>query len=164
MMPPLRHALAALLAAALAGASPVRADDDSGHVVTIGGIEVEHAWARATRGRDGQVFLTIHNEGEADRLIEASTPAAERVEIHGFVLVAGKPGSKPLGPLQLAAGKAFELGPDGVFLKLVGLRRRLVKGEELELALTFERAGTGHARVEIEAAGARQHSHAGHRH
>lgn len=164
MQTSLRHALAALLVAALSWVSPAGADDDSDHVARIGRIAIEHAWARATRDKDGQVFLTIQNEGAADRLISASTPVADRAEIHGAVLVAGKPGSKALGPLQLAAGKTFELEPQGVFLKLVGLKRRLVKGEALELALTFETSGTGLVHVEIEAADAKRHGHAGHKH
>ena len=119
----------------------------------IGSIKVEHAWARASRGPEGQVFMTLHNEGGADRLVGARTDAAERVEIHGFVMAAGKRASRPRGPVALAAGQALE-----------GLKRPLVKGEAIELEVVFAQAGAGEVHVEVEAADAKQHSHAGHRH
>jgi hypothetical protein len=160
----IRHVLAALLVAATALPGTAAAQAEPGYTATIGSLKVENVWARATRAKDAEVFLAIENDGAADRLIAASTPVARQVEIHGFAMIGSKPGSRLLGPIALPAGKELELEPKGVFLKLIGLDRRLAKGDEFELALTFENAGTGRVKVEVEAANATKSGHAGHNH
>jgi hypothetical protein len=48
-----------------------------------GDIRILAAWARATPGPTAVVYLDLKNEGlAADRLIDASTPFAQRIEFH----------------------------------------------------------------------------------
>ena len=84
--------------------------------------------------------------------------------IHGAVLEDGEMASQPLDAIEIPAGGAFALEPGAVFLKLSGLRRPLVRGQEFEVELTFAEAGALDVRVLVEAADATQHSHAGHAH
>jgi copper(I)-binding protein len=72
--------------------------------------------------------------------------------------------SRSLEVLEIPAGGEFALEPGAVFLKLSGLRRPLVQGQEFEVELTFAEAGALDVHVEVEAADATRHSHAGHQH
>jgi len=72
--------------------------------------------------------------------------------------------SAPVGPMSVPAGGELELEPNVIFLKLLGLGQPLVEGGELEIDVVLEHAGQGTVHVEIGAADAAQHSHAGHAH
>jgi hypothetical protein len=65
--------------------------------------------------------------------------------------------------MDIAPGD-FILDPGGVAFELHGLAAPLVEGEHFELVVEFAVAGEVTVEVEIEAAGATQHSHAGHSH
>jgi periplasmic copper chaperone A len=159
----IRWSLAAL-AAALAVPAIVVADEDHAHVARISGIEVVHAWSRATNGPDGVLFMEIENHGGDDVLIGASTAIAASVELHGTRLQDGETDSEPIGEMPIAAGGELELEPNALFFKLEGLNQALVEGGHYEVELHFAEAGSGIVEVEIEAADATQHSHAGHAH
>lgn len=157
-------ALALALVAGLPLAAPAH-EEDEGHVTRIGDLEVIHAWARATEGPDGQVFMEIHNEGSADdQLLEARFEGAEAVEIHGVTFEAGQTSSVELGPVKIPGAARFDLEPNGVFLKLIGLEAPLKQGQDFDMVISFREAGAAQIEVEIEAPDAMQHSHAGHEH
>lgn len=155
-----RHLLALVL---LLPACPALAADED-HVAEKGGMKVVHAWSRATAAEDGAVFLDVESIGAGDRLTGAASELARRVEIHGAVLENGEPSSRPVGAIEIPAGGEFVLEPEGVFLKLFGLARPLVQGQGFEVRLTFAEAGDLDVHVEVEAADASQHGHAGHAH
>ena len=82
-MPRLLHVLMAAGLFALFPVSSPHAQQDGAH--RFGPLTIEAPWARASAGaaRTGAAYLRIVNSGaEADRLLDASSPAAERVELH----------------------------------------------------------------------------------
>ncbi len=117
---------------------------------------VEHAWARATVAvvKTGAAYFTITGHGAADRLLSATTPVAERAELH----MTGNDGNvmrmRPVDGLAVPATGAVTLDPGGYHLMLVGLRQPLVAGQHFPLALTFQNAGAMRVEVVVEAAGA----------
>jgi periplasmic copper chaperone A len=153
-----------LLALLLLLALPAAAGEDE-HVARKGDIRVVHAWSRAITAGDGVVFMEIESlGGGGDRLTGATSELAREVAIHGAVLEDGEMTSRPLGAIEIPAGGEFALEPGAVFLKLSGLRRPLVQGQEFEVELIFAEAGALDVHVEVEAADATRHSHAGHPH
>jgi periplasmic copper chaperone A len=66
--------------------------------------------------------------------------------------------------MPIPAGSELDLEPNALFFKLEGLKQALVEGEDYEVEVHFAEAGSGLVEVEIEAADAIQHSHAGHAH
>lgn len=155
-----------LLSAILAMAMPgTRAAEDEGHVARVGDLEVVHAWARASHGPDGAVYMEIHNEGQAeDRLLGGRTEVAEVVEVHGATMRDGAMISERMDAMPIQAGADLDLEPAAVFLKLIGLRAPLIEGRHFDMVIEFEWAGSIEVEVSIEAADATQHSHAGHTH
>lgn len=134
------------------------------HSTEVGSITVEHAWARAAgSGADTLVFMDIENAGEADELVSASTDIAASATIVGVQHGAEGSTTVELGPIELSAGDTH-LDPSGMAIKLTGLTQELAQGDHFELSLQLEHAGEVHIEVEVEAADASQHSHAGHSH
>lgn len=72
-----------------------------------------------------RVFVTLHNDGSADRLIGAETPVA------GSVLVIGA------GDIPVPTGSAPVLAADGAHLRLAGVAADLGDGAVLPLTLLF---------------------------
>lgn len=157
-----RYVLAAGLIA-LALVTPVWAQDD-GHEANVGAITIVHPWARAAEaGADGLVFMEIENGGVQDRLMGGRTALAGDVHIVGLTLSGDQVVTQEIGPIAVAPGH-FMLDTGGVALALHDLSMPLVEGEHIELVVMFEIAGEVTIEVEIEAADASQHSHAGHSH
>lgn len=153
-----------LVVLALMSMPSALAEEPDEHVAQAGGIRVVHAWSRATDAGEGAVFMDIESLGAGDRLTGASTELAGAVAIHGAVLADGVPSSEPLGEVEIPAGGEFVLEPEAVFLKLTELKRPLEQGEAFPLELRFAQAGALTVEVQVEAADATAHSHAGHAH
>ncbi len=105
------------------------------------------------------ISLLIRNDGDADdRLLGASTPAGDRIELHRTRLVDGRRvlRSVPDG-LAIPAGATIILEPGASHLMLVGLHVDLVQGKTFPLTLRFVRAGevtvTVRVRRRVDAAG-----------
>ena len=113
---------------------------------TLGGIEIGSPWARASAHAtgDGGGFFTLANKGVVpDRLIAASSPAAERVEIHAIKVEGGDLRMRQReNGLALPPGTTLTLKPRGYHLLLVGLKTPLEQGARAAVTLTFEHAGS----------------------
>lgn len=134
------------------------------HVFRANGISIEHPWARAAAaGGETLVFMDIDNEGAADTLTGGISDAAGDVHIVGITLSNGETGVQEVGAIAVPAGH-FHLDPGGLALELHGLTRELKQGEHFDLTVTFANAGPIAIEVEVQAADAKQHSHAGHSH
>ncbi len=137
----LRFALAAALAASLASAAPASAG---------GVIAVEDARVRILLGyRPGVAWLTIRNSGEADRLVGAETPAAERVELHKHVHEGGVMMMRRLEAIDIPAGGEAALEPGGDHLMLFRLEAGLKTGSTFPLTLLFEKTGAVTVEVRV---------------
>ena len=125
---------------------------------TLGEIEIGSPWARGSSlpGRqDGAGFFTVTNKGTAyDRLISASSPAAERVEIHAIKVVGdGLRMRERENGLALPPGVTLTLKPRGYHLLLIGLKAPLELGALMPVTLTFEEAGKIDLELVVAAAG-----------
>lgn len=124
-------------------------DPPSTPAAVHGPLEMHKPWARAaSRPLPGTstagAFLLITNKGPADdRLVAASSPGVERIELFGIKVVDADIGMRPLaGGLGIPAGYTTTLKPRGYHLQLEGMTAPLAKGSTLPITLTFEKAGT----------------------
>jgi copper(I)-binding protein len=125
---------------------------------TLGEIEIGSPWARASSlpGRqDGAGFFTLANKGAVqDRLIAASSPAAEKIEIHAIKVVGPDIRMREReGGLALPPGVTLTLKPRGYHLLLIDLKKPLEPGALLPVTLTFEQAGSVEVDLVVAAAG-----------
>jgi uncharacterized protein YcnI len=142
------------------------AGKQASRVYTIGALQIESPWTRATPG-GAQVaagYLKITNTGsQADRLIGGSVSVAQGVEVHEMTMKDGVMRMRLLdGGLEIAPGKTAELGPSGYHLMLTGLRSGLKEGQTFKGNLTFARAGTVEVEFSVSPLGAQSESHHGH--
>ncbi|UJW84827.1 copper chaperone PCu(A)C [Devosia sp. SL43] len=135
--------LRAALAAAILIVTPAFAHNGVTH---LGAINISLPFTRATlpNAPVGGGFLTIENEGpEADRLISASSPASDVVQIHEMAMEGDVMKMRQLADgLELPAGETVVLAPGGYHLMFMGLKRAFVEGETVPVTLVFEKAGT----------------------
>lgn len=119
-------------------------------------IMIDNAWARATAAGQsvGGVFLTLRDHGGADRMLSASSPMAEKVQLHETVNDAGVMRMQPVPTLKLAAGQTVELKPGSYHLMLMGLKQKLEPGTSFPVTLTFEKSPPVTSIVTVGAAGA----------
>jgi periplasmic copper chaperone A len=120
-------------------------------------LEISRPWARAAStmaGAGGGFFTVLNNGTEADRLLAASTPAAETVEIHAIKVVGPDTKMRPVeNGLRFPSGTTIVLKPRGYHLLLTGLKAPLVVGAKVPVTLTFEKAGTRTVEMIVEAPG-----------
>jgi periplasmic copper chaperone A len=120
-----------------------------------GGIVIKNPFTRAspTGAETGGAFVTIVNNGKtADRLVSASSPAAQTVELHETVDDNGvmKMEPRPEG-WEIPAGGTLELKPGGKHIMLIGLTAPLEAGKKIQMTLYFEKAGAQTIEVPVQA-------------
>jgi copper(I)-binding protein len=100
------------------------------------------AWVRVPPGgRDVTGgYVLVQNTGGADKVIAASSPVAEHIEIHEHVERDGMMQMRevPFVPVPAHGEVAFQ--PGGYHLMMFGVHD-LSKGQQVKLTLVFERAG-----------------------
>lgn len=113
-------------------------------------IHVTHPWSRALPpvSQNGAAYVTLMNGGHyADKLIGASSPVAQRAELHAHSMEGGVIKMRPVTSLELPPGKKFELKPGGLHVMLIGLKHPLKQGDRFPLTLRF--ANTPPITVEV---------------
>jgi copper(I)-binding protein len=107
------------------------------------GIQANDAWVRATVPRKSATaaYFTLRNSGGGDRLVGVSTPVGE-ASLHSTSMDGGVMRMRPLDSLEIPGGAVVALKPGGIHVMIVGLNRPLEAGQELPIALKFERSGT----------------------
>ena len=107
-------------------------------------VTVVDGWSRATApgARIAAGYMTIRNAGKTpDKLVSASSPAAEKVETHVTVKDGDIFRMREVKGYDIPAGGSFELKPGGAHLMLVNVKAPLKEGEKVPLTLRFEHAG-----------------------
>jgi periplasmic copper chaperone A len=131
-------AIAAALIVAGAGAALAQNE-------RIGSIEIGGPWAAATGSRPGNsaVYLSLTDLGtQSDELVGATSPIAQKVELHVFSVVDGVYGMHKVEGIEIAPGPAATvLRPGGAHIMLESLKRPLRPGTTFPVTLYFQRAG-----------------------
>ena len=106
-------------------------------------LMITAAWARATPPgvTTAAAYLTVTNDGAADRLLGASSPAARQVLLHAEVEEHGMQHMRQLEGLEVPAHGSVELAPGRFHLMLIDIAGPLKPGEQIALTLHFENAG-----------------------
>lgn len=154
------------LTAALASAATIAAAEHK-HA-KIGDLELKQTWTRQTppAAKVGAAYMIIENAGDADRLIAAQSPVAQRVEIHSMEMDGGIMKMRELEDgLPVTANGTTTLEPGGLHLMLMGLKEPIAVDMTVPITVTFENAGTVETEFKVYAIGDEPHgSGEGHSH
>lgn len=142
-------------------ATPLMAQD---HLAESNGLRVLHAWTPATAaGADALIYLDVENASATEALLTGGAAMGAKLDLAGFTYGAAGEAWTVLPGLPVPAGGDVLLEPKVLALRWQAVPIDLVEGEALEIEVTVG-AETLQAQVEIGAAGATAHSHAGHAH
>lgn len=114
--------------------------------------KVDDAWVRATvptQSASG-AFMTLTADSDS-KLLSVATPVAKDVQIHEMSMKNDVMRMGPVNSVDLPAGKAVKLDPNGYHVMLMGLTGQLKDGESVPLTLTVENAKGEKETVEVKA-------------
>ena len=119
-----------------------------------GSVQIKEAWARATPGgtQTGAAYVTFQSP-TGDRLTGASTPVAKMAELHSMTMDNGVMKMRQVDGIDLPAGQAVTLKPNGYHIMLMDLAQPLKEGQTFPLTLSFAKAGSENVTVTVEKVG-----------
>lgn len=151
----------ALLALTLL-AAPAFAETD--HLSEANGLRVLHAWTPATaKGTDALIYLDVENTSATEAMLQGGTATDATLDLVGFSYGTAGDTWTVLPGLPVPARGEVLLEPKVLALRWQAVPMELVEGAELEIEVRVG-AEVLEAHVEIGAAAATKHSHAGHGH
>jgi periplasmic copper chaperone A len=129
------------------------------HGYTLGNIGIAHPYslptpAGATTG--GGYIRELSNKGAADdRLVGASSPAADHVELHTMSMDGDVMRMRQVPGIVIPAGGHVDMAPgNGYHLMMIGIKQPLKVGDKVPVKLTFEKAGTVDVELLVQERGA----------
>ena len=117
--------------------------DAANETVGLDGLLVSKSWSQALPAvaKNGVAYLTIENNStRQDKLISASSPIAERVEIHSHQHVDGVMKMRKVEHVDLAQDTTTIFEPGGLHVMLIGLKEPLKKDLIFPVSLLFMHA------------------------
>lgn len=120
---------------------------------------VEDPWARAVHvprtlppdGVNSAAYMTLRNRGSvASRLVGATSPDADTVQIHRTTIQDGIARMRPVDGLDLPPGGVVRLKPGSYHLMLLRMHRSLAPGDTVDITLHFARASEIKLRVPVQ--------------
>jgi copper(I)-binding protein len=106
-------------------------------------VTITAAWARATPPgvTTAAAYLNVANDGAADRLVGASSPAARQVLLHAELEEHGMRHMRQLDSVEVPAHGNVDLAPGHTHLMLVDIAAPLKPDTTIKVTLHFEKAG-----------------------
>ena len=85
-----------------------------------------------------EMKMDVINSGtEMAKLVAATTPIAQKVQLHHFVEKDGKTVMQQIQSIDIAAHSEDDLSYQGVHIMLMGLKSPLIKDQKIPLTLIF---------------------------
>ena len=142
----------AMVATNLVGMASSHAAEHAG-TYKVGAITIKDAWARGTP-RSGGAFMSIHNMGAADELVDVRADVARKVQLHQTVSEGGIMKMKHIHGMPVPANGMAMLKPGRYHVMMMGLNKPLKPGQTFPLTLVFKQAGEVPIQVDIMKMGA----------
>ena len=114
---------------------------NDGHEQTSSTIHIHNQWVRAVPpvSHTSAAYMSLVNHGSTDdQLIGITTSIVEAVEIHNVKKENGMMTMYPVEFVDLPAGGTLKFKPGGYHVMLIGLKKPLKVGDEVNLMLHFK--------------------------
>lgn len=138
------------------------------HGYRFGSIAIAHPYAAPTppSAKNGAVyFKRIRNSADIDdAIVSASSPVAERVELHDMKMDGDVMRMREVSEMPLKSKVAVEMKPGGgLHIMLINLKAGLKDGDKVPLKVKFKNAGDAEIVVMVEKP-ANDSDHSNHKH
>jgi len=134
----------------------------------LGDLSIHRPWSRELPpvAPNGAAYFRVENGGsESVRIVGASSPVADRAELHTHEMDGGVMKMRHVRVVEVPAKGTASFAPGGLHVMLIGLKKPLVAGESFPLILEFDTGRTIDVMIEITRDGPTDHSgHGGHEH
>lgn len=113
---------------------------------------VSDAWVRASvpHQQSTGAFMTLTADSDS-KLLSVASPIAKTVQIHEMSMKGDVMSMGEVKAVELPAGKAVTLDPNGYHVMLMGLTQQVKEGEQVPLTLTIEDAKGVRQTLEVQA-------------
>lgn len=120
--------------------------------VKAGQLSISDTFTRATVAgqKNAGGFLSIQNEGVKDKLLSATSSASSVVEIHEMKMDGNVMQMRQIKSLDIPSKGKVDLKPGGYHLMFIDLKSPLKAGENIDVQLTFEKAGKVSVKLPIQ--------------
>lgn len=160
--------VACVLAVLLLGVSLVVGNRADGAAIAAParGPVASDGWVRlpAAAGRPAAGYAMLMGGARDDALTGASSPRAERIELHSMAAENGVMRMRRQAEIAVPAGGMVMLEPGGFHLMIFGLDPAVKPGEIIPLRLTFRSGAVVELPARARAAGDQPPANAGHAH
>ncbi len=113
---------------------------------------VSGAWVRASVPQQPSTGAFMILTASTDsKLVDVASPIAKTVQVHQMTMNGDVMGMQQVKALELPAGKAVTLDPNGYHVMLMGLTEQVKEGDEVPLTLTIEDAQGAKETVQVQA-------------
>ncbi|EPJ45898.1 MAG: hypothetical protein OFPII_25460 [Osedax symbiont Rs1] len=105
------------------------------------GLDIDQGYVRAVPPGKMMSAAFMHlsnNTGQTITLIGGTSPNVKAIEVHNHSMVNGVMKMVRIPGLSIEPGKTVILKPGGLHLMLIGLKRKLNKGESFSFNLQFK--------------------------
>ena len=104
------------------------------------GIEVSDAWARTSmQGMNSATYFVIQNHNtQADELVGATSDVADAAEVHESKMEGDVMMMSHVEAVTLEPSTKVEFKPGGYHVMMIGLKRDLKAGDEIDVTLQFK--------------------------
>jgi len=126
----------------------------SGSVAQSSDLQIKDAWARATPtgAKTAAAYMSL-TSAASDRLTGASTPVAQKAELHTMSMEGSVMKMCQVDGINLPAGQTVALRPGGYHVMLTGLTEPLKEGQSFPLTLTFAKSKPQEVMVTVQKVG-----------
>lgn len=113
---------------------------------------VSDAWVRATVPQQHAtgVFMVLTATTDS-KLVGVASPVAKDVQVHEMTMNGEVMGMRQVKSIELPAGKAVSLDPNGYHVMLMGLHEQVKEGTQVPLTLTIEDAEGAKQTLQVQA-------------
>ncbi|MCE5976782.1 copper chaperone PCu(A)C [Pseudomonas sp. JR33AA] len=113
---------------------------------------VSDAWVRASvpHQQSTGAFMVLTASGDS-KLVGVASPVAETVQVHEMTMNGDVMGMREVKAVELPAGKAVTLDPNGLHVMLMGLHNQVKEGDKVPLTLTIEDANGAKETLDVQA-------------
>ena len=158
-----------LMGAALALTIALPLPSAEAHGYSTPTLTIAHPYALPTPpgATTGGAYLTaVDSKGNtADALVGASSPVADRVEMHTMSMDGDVMRMRAVPSIAIEPGKPIAMTPGGGYhLMMIGIHKPFVVGDRIPLTLQFQHAGRVDVMLDVQARGVQDMDHGAMRH